>query len=87
MSIEVHVSTYVSPFKDLYKSAHWAHCMHIVFIIFEIEFTFYSLCLSRVLCILKLSIKPYLGFLLLSGWAGLFKLSYINFHMVSERKG
>ena len=48
MSIEVFVSTYVSPFKDLYKSVVRAHRMYTV-ITFESRFSFYSLCLYRIL--------------------------------------
>ena len=49
-SIEVLVSTYVSPFKDLYKSAHLAHCMYIECYYFELSLCF-LLSLS-LLCIL-----------------------------------
>ena len=58
MSVQVHVNTFVSPFKDLYKSAHWAHCI-VTEYYFEIEFMLsYSLSFSPVYTVCsKLSIK------------------------------
>ena len=54
MSIEVLVSTSVSPFKDLYKKCSLAHLYgETTEYYFEFEFrVFCSLCLSRVLCVL-----------------------------------
>ena len=61
MSIEVLsvlLSVLLSVSMDLYKSVHWTHTMYRVFTEHNRVFCIYSLCLSRVLCILKLSIKP-----------------------------
>ena len=68
VSIEVLVNISISPFKDLYKSAHRAHCMYRVFIIWNWGFVVCSLCLSlsltQVLCVFHFLC------LFLSGWAG-----------------
>ena len=82
MSIEV-LSVLLSVRMDLYKVfTEHILCTHTESaIIFKIEFCVYSLCLSRVLHTLKLSIKP--AFFVF----GSLLLPHAILYMLSEREG
>ena len=74
MSIEVPVSTSVSPFKDLYKKCYDAH-LYVQSVFFEIQVYCLTLSLSHLLCV-----SHSLWFLLLSGGAG---YDLFSFHILT----